>query len=207
MTYNFLRKYPEIQENTQNSFKSNLSLEDVESLNRTICNDSSSMFNCSKCFPQVIKIPSSGSLLEPYFVKNDDYMLIIQMRLIKNGSAYWQVNSIENSITNGMHFYVISDNYSPVTFDFSVITFYISVVYLIGRLIRIVVTGGAYNIHITEMPNPDPLINLCTGIYVSRMNGDLKGEEELYFELIDILRSPEIIKMVTGRSSLKHKSE
>ena len=57
------------------------------------------------------------------------------------------------------------------------------------------------------MPNPDPLINLCRGIYLSRMSGDLYREEMLYYELIDILRSPEIMKMLTGTSSIKKKEE
>jgi Protein of unknown function (DUF3595). len=76
---------------------------------------------------------------------------------------------------------------------------------LIGKILRVVVNGGANNIPLTDMPNPDPLINLCGGIYVSRMHGDLYREEMLYYELIDILRSPEIIKMVSGSSSIKKK--
>lgn len=88
-------------------------------------------------------------------------------------------------------------------FNFSVITFYISVVYLAGRILRLVTGGMARNVVLSEMPCPDHLINLCEGIYVARMGGKLLKEEELYYELIDIIRSPEIIKMVTGRSSIK----
>ena len=88
-----------------------------------------------------------------------------------------------------------------MTFNFSVLTFYVSVVYLCGRLLRLVTGGMANNLVISEMPNPDYLINLCEGVYIARMSGKLDNEEELYYELIDILRSPEIVKMVTGRSS------
>jgi hypothetical protein len=37
------------------------------------------------------------------------------------------------------------------------------------------------------------------------MTGDLVREEVLYYELMDIFRSPELIKMVTGSSSVKNK--
>ncbi|CAG9318296.1 PIEZO2_5 [Blepharisma stoltei] len=208
MTYSFNRDYPEIQTNSQKNEKTRLSPEHVSDMNNIICKQTASTFQCDNCFSQVIKIPSSGSPLVPTLASDTDYMMGVVLTLVNDGGGgYWQVNSLKGSILEQMHFYVISYNYSPVTFNFSVITFYISVVYLVGRLLRIVVIGGAYNIQMTEMPNPDPLINLCTGIYVSRMTGDLLREEELYFELMDILRSPEIIKMVTGRSSLKNKTD
>lgn len=57
------------------------------------------------------------------------------------------------------------------------------------------------------MKSSAPLITLCSGIYVSRMRGDLVREEELYYELIDILRSPELVKMMTGKLSVKHKQD
>jgi len=45
---------------------------------------------------------------------------------------------------------------------------------------------------------------LCETINVYRLKENYTKEEELYFLLIDIMRSPEQLKMITG-SSLKTK--
>jgi hypothetical protein len=110
----------------------------------------------------------------------------------------------ENHSLIGLSFFTISEKYSPMTFSFSVITFYISVVGLAGRLLRMVLAGPV-NFIMTEMPNPEPLINMCNGVYLSRMTGDLLREEVLYYELVDIIRSPEMLKGITGKSSIKEK--
>lgn len=47
---------------------------------------------------------------------------------------------------------------------------------------------------------------ICTAIFIYRVQRKLVEEEELYFILIDIMRSPEMIKSLTG-SSLKKKLE
>ena len=107
--------------------------------------------------------------------------------------------------SQGITFYTISDSYSPVTFGFSVIAFYISIVYVAGRLLRLVTDGDALSIIMTDMKHPENLNLLCSGVYVSRMISDLKREEELYFELLDVLRSPQILKHITGNSSIKEK--
>jgi hypothetical protein len=75
----------------------------------------------------------------------------------------------------------------------SVVTFYFSVVYLAGRLLRTVTSGSASNIIMTEMPHPDQLIAMCEAIYKTRMTGDILKKQKLYYELISILRSPEIL--------------
>ena len=100
-----------------------------------------------------------------------------------------------------MNHIIISDEYSSATFNLEAITFYVSLVYLIARLPRSVTGNATDNLTMTEIQNPRYLIDLCEGIYVARMTGDLVREETLYYELMDIMRSPELIKMVTGRSA------
>jgi len=51
------------------------------------------------------------------------------------------------------------------------------------------------------MPKPQKLLNLCEGIRISRYKKDLVREEKLYFVLIDIFRSPEMLKIITTQSS------
>ena len=69
------------------------------------------------------------------------------------------------------------------------ITFYISVVLVIGKILRIIIEGNQ-DLHITNMPNPDKLLQLCDSIRIARYEGELEKEEELFFILLDIVRSP-----------------
>ena len=56
------------------------------------------------------------------------------------------------------------------------------------------------------MPNPDSLLLICEGILISRLEDNIEREEELYYILIDVIRSPEVIKMIT-ESSIKKKND
>ena len=66
-----------------------------------------------------------------------------------------------------------------------------------------------------EIPYPDNLIRICEAIVVARVEKDLIRlfilyitirEELLYFELIDLIRSPEIVKHITG-NFVDHRKE
>ena len=92
--------------------------------------------------------------------------------------------------------------------EYSVLTFYAIIVLAVGRIIRSVLAGQTEALFITEVPRPDRLLILCEGVIISRMERRLDREEELFFVLIDILRSPEILKIITQSSlSLKKKIE
>ena len=47
------------------------------------------------------------------------------------------------------------------------------------------------------MSKPEALLRLCTGIVTSRMEGDFESESRLYYALIDVLRSTEVLKLIT----------
>lgn len=103
-------------------------------------------------------------------------------------------------------FITISDKITGSLAQYSVITFYVSIVLVIGRLLRGVLVTGSEKLFISEMPHPDMLLILCEGIIISRLERNLEREEELYFVLMDIMRSPEIIKVIS-KSSIKKKQE
>lgn len=73
---------------------------------------------------------------------------------------------------------------------------------VVGTALKSGLLAPTEKIFITDMPKPDKLILLCEGILISRLEENLDREEELYYVLIDIVRSPEVLKMITG-SSLK----
>jgi len=160
-------------------------------------NSTSSNFSFPGFYSQMVRIPTAGTQLNPSSVSGSPQGTLF-LNLTQDTATpflYW--------VVHGISFYTISEPYSPITFNFSVLTFYVSVVYVVGRLIRLLLGGSAANLILTDIPHPEPLQDLCVGVYIARMSGDLKKEERLYFELIDILRSPEVLKVVTGRSALK----
>ena len=69
--------------------------------------------------------------------------------------------------------------------------------------------GLASSFLLSTLPNPDPLIELCEAIIIARNECDfykyfiqkveiILREELLYYYLIDVLRSPEVVKALTG---------
>ena len=63
------------------------------------------------------------------------------------------------------------------------------------------VTNLVGRIFFENIDDCDYLMQLCMDIYISREEGDLKLEEELYFELIRIYRNPEILHHVSMKNS------
>ena len=209
MSHSYIRDFPTSFPKLSQDFTYSLVREEILNLYQTICLSESIEFYFSN-FPLIlIWLPSSGENMLPDTIIDDKIKNKITMKKLNDthGYYFWEVG-LTNEIQNlqGLRFFTISEKYSPMTFSFSIITFYISVVGLLGRLLRYTLAGPV-NFIMTEMPDPEPIINMCNGIYLSRMTGDLLREEELYYELIDIVRSPEMLKLITGRSSIKEKVE
>lgn len=106
----------------------------------------------------------------------------------------------------GINFITFSDKIAPAGFKFTLITFYITVVYAIGKVLRSAMTVPTPSLFIRDIPRPDQLLLLIECIHIYRSQQNLEKEEELYFLLIEILRRTELIGATTG-SSLKFKQE
>ncbi|KAL4461027.1 hypothetical protein ABPG74_016499 [Tetrahymena malaccensis] len=123
-------------------------------------------------------------------------------------SKYWEI-SLDQSEDQGLSYFVLTDKYSNATFGFSIITLYTSVILVIGKFIRDAFGGELEKIIIKCMPNPDELLRICEAISNARNEKDLLTERILYFELMDLIRSPEVLKKLTGSYSFvlnqKHK--
>jgi len=84
------------------------------------------------------------------------------------------------------------------TSSMSLQVFYISVVYAVGKFLRLVFQDSSKRVIYEEMEDTKLLRDLCDGIYMSRKAGDLRRERELWKNLIEIFRSPDILKDVSA---------
>lgn len=102
--------------------------------------------------------------------------------------------------SQGLLFVAFNDKVSKTTASYDVLGFYISFILVIGRVLRSFISGEPERIFLTEMSQPKPLMNLCEGVKMSRYRHDFVKEEQLYYVLIDLVRSPEILKVITKSS-------
>lgn len=101
-----------------------------------------------------------------------------------------------------IEFITFSELISDTFTSYNIITFYVTFILLFGRELRNFLENPFEKIIMNEMPYPDQLIKICEGIKLARYKNELVKEEELYYLLMDIFRSPEILKIMT-KSSFK----
>ena len=125
---------------------------------------------------------------------------------IKNHSCNYNWYLKEANDTNqkeyieGIEFLTFTDLFSSVLFGYDVITFYITFIFVSGKIIRAIFSKQAERVIYTEMVNQKKLFSVCEGIKISRMRKNFLQEKKLYYLLIEMMRSPEMIKNMTQSS-------
>ena len=105
-----------------------------------------------------------------------------------------------DNVIEGIKFHVFSDQASTTTFNYSIKTFYLAFVLVLGTYVRNFFAGQAEKIVLTEMPHNEVLMDLCEGIKISRYSYNFEDEEKYYYILIEIMRSPDILRNFTTSS-------
>jgi hypothetical protein len=77
-------------------------------------------------------------------------------------------------------------------------TFYSVVVIGASTVLRPVFLYNTWRGYLYETVTPDPIIKVIEAVYIRRHEEDLVGEEETYRLLQEIIRSPELIKALSG---------
>jgi hypothetical protein len=108
-----------------------------------------------------------------------------------------------NNKTEPIEFHIFNDQISETTQGYSVITFYVTFVLLVGSYVRDYLASDPETITLDEMPHPKKIVDLCEGIKIARYGYDFRNEEYLYTILIELMRSPDYLKILTD-SSLDH---
>lgn len=66
---------------------------------------------------------------------------------------------------------------------------YLAVVFVVAQVLRNVVLSSPLDVIITELPNPDHILQICLDIYLVREARDFVLEEDLFAKLIFLFRS------------------
>ena len=111
-------------------------------------------------------------------------------------------NETDNT-TEPIEFHIFNDQISETTQGYSVLTFYVTFVLLVGSYVRDFLSSDPETITLDEMPHPKKIVDLCEGIKIARYGYDFRNEEYLYTILIELMRSPDYLKILTD-SSLDH---
>ena len=109
-------------------------------------------------------------------------------------------NEIEYS---GAEFHAFNDLISETTSGYSVITFYITFILVVGQYIGDFLASKPEEIMYSDLPHPEKIVYLCEGIKISRYSYNFKEEDKLYNILIELMRSPDYLKKLT-QSSLQN---
>ena len=146
---------------------------------------------------------------ERYFKKQNAALGFQGCQIDNNNPNYFNsyftfknINITDNE-TYPIEFHTFSDQFSETTQGYSVLTFYITFVLLAGSYIREFLECEPEKIMLEEMPHPKKIVELCEGIKIARYSYDFRNEEYLYTVLIELLRSPDYLKLITD-SSLDH---
>ena len=86
--------------------------------------------------------------------------------------------------------------------SFGITGLYITFVFGIGRFLRLAATNIRMRIMYEDLPTTKRLVALCQDIYIARAQGELALEEELYWALINIYRSPAVMFELTKKKEV-----
>ena len=96
--------------------------------------------------------------------------------------------------------FIMSRRTLPSYLNLPLVTFYISIIYVIAKLFRTGLVPITAAIFVNDAPDPDQILMLCETITLLRMKEKFVEEEELFFLLLDIMRSPQVLKAISGDS-------
>eukprot|EP00949_MAST-11_sp_MAST-11-sp1_P004449 g4449.t1 len=87
---------------------------------------------------------------------------------------------------------------------YGILAFYVAVVLVVAKSIRGFVSGQTKTIIYDEFQNPAPILRICEAVQIARQGGELRTEEGLYWLLIELHRSPQLLRTTTvgGRRDL-----
>ena len=131
---------------------------------------------------------------------NDNYIEDGEEETKSYLEAYFTFGILGKRGKEGLFFYILSDKVSSFTSGYSVIGFYLTFILLVGNYVRNFFAGEPSKITLTEMPECYKIIELCEGIKIARYSFKFEQEENFYYILMELMRSPNYLKLLTESS-------
>lgn len=162
----------------------------VDALKNPNTNTSARILNI---LPKYMQVTSSKVRPATQLMPNGkkDWITVLLELSNSTNSEWWQLTE-----ENSDHVVIIAffDKVFPSTLSFlagyGIIGLYISLVLVVGRFVRMFVSGLAVKIMFEELPNVDNVLQLLLDIYLVRESKEFALEEDLFARLIFLYRSP-----------------
>lgn len=126
--------------------------------------------------------------------------------LTSDYSVRWSITVDDNPLARNLvqannPFIVVETNARSDTFSFmknlTFLTQYTSTIFVIGTNIANAQKAPPETIWMIDMPDASQIVKVCEAIMLARSDEDLEEEMMLYHKLLDLVRSPEMIRMIT----------
>ena len=165
-----------------------------QKLNGTILDNNTEVsFNITG-FSPIVRLGAASEPIEVELEKEIIRPLIFKTK----GDNIFEIYFEQIIEDNGIQYHVLNEKVSSGTFGYSVIGFYSAFILVIGTYVTNFFNYDPSSIIIGEMPHPEILLKICEGIKKSRYLHDFKNEEYYFNFLIEILRTPELVKQLTS---------
>ena len=155
-------------------------------------NNTDIMFNITG-FSPIIKL---GSETKPIEVGLEN-IILRNLTFKTKGKDLFEIYFEKIKEDNGIQYHVMNEKVSEITFGYNFIGFYTAIVLVIGSYIGKIFKLNTSEIPLSEMPHPEDLVYICEGIKIARHLQDFKNEEYYFNVLIEILRTPDLVKRLS----------
>jgi hypothetical protein len=152
-----------------------------------------------RCFPTSVRL-DAGRYAEHVDTTMADVQLTLSTSVSAGGAAFFLPHwSMATRAGDSLEFVVESERVAPPLVgeassgNWGLIGIYLTVVYAIGRFLRTNFEERSKFMPYEELPDTTLLLELCSGIYIARIQGLLETEYMLYYQLVHIYRSPELL--------------
>ena len=145
-------------------------------------------------FPKFIHASPSGQTNN--MIPDDSHLANCTLSyLTMDSTSWWQLTEGDVSPS----FIVLSDSVPAFATlsSYGIIGLYVAVVLTVGRFIRMIITDLTLRIMYEDLPNPDLILQLCLDILLAREFGEFETEETLFWRLITVFRSPQLLLELT----------
>ena len=82
--------------------------------------------------------------------------------------------------------------------DYSPLAFYLTVTLAFSSVFSSIFRVWTYQGRVVEIAKPRAIIKLIECVHLHRHEENLKAEEECYYLLVEIVRSPELVRAMSG---------